>query len=58
VDVAGKSGTLTVFFFYNPKMQAILFDREDLGVGVNQNWEVTRVVKKYQILEENFLIFF
>jgi hypothetical protein len=33
-------------------MQAILFDMEDVGVGVTQNWEARRVVNRCQILEE------
>jgi hypothetical protein len=34
-------------------MQAILFDREDVVVGVNQILEVARVVDRCQV-EENF----
>jgi hypothetical protein len=35
-------------------MQAILFDREDVVVGVNQILEVARVVDRCQIVGENF----
>jgi hypothetical protein len=35
-------------------MQAILFDREDVGVGVNQNWEVTIVVNRCQSIGRKF----
>jgi hypothetical protein len=41
VDVRGNIGTLTaVIVKTNPKMQAILSDREDVVVSANQVWEV------------------
>jgi hypothetical protein len=59
MDVGGNIGTLTaVILTANPKMQAILFDREDVSVGGNQVLEVARVVDRCQIVEETFLIFF
>jgi hypothetical protein len=55
VDVVGKIGTLTaVILKPNPKMQAILFDREDVVVGANQVLEVAGVVDRCQIVGENF----
>jgi hypothetical protein len=39
VDLAGKSGALSVFFTANLNIQGILFDRKDVGVSVNQNWK-------------------
>ena len=51
MDVGGNIGTLTaVIVKANPKMQAILFDREDVLVGANQVLEVARVVDWYQIV--------
>ena len=45
MDVGGNIGTLTaVIVKANPKMQAILFDREDVVVGANQVLEVAIVV--------------
>ena len=55
VDVGGNIGTLTaVILKANPKMQAILFDREDVVVGANQVLEVARVVDRCQIVGGNF----
>jgi hypothetical protein len=55
VDVGENIGTLTAVILQpNPKMQAILFDREDVVVGTNQVWEVAGVVDRYQIVGENF----
>jgi len=55
VDVGGKIGTLTaVIPKPNPKMQAILVDREDVVVGANQVLEVAGVVDRCQIMGENF----
>ena len=54
MEVGGNIGTLTaVIVKANPKMQAILFDREDVVVGTNQVLEVARVVDRCQV-EENF----
>ena len=51
MDVGGNIGTLTaVIVKANPKMQAILFDREDVLVGANQVLEVARVVDWCQIV--------
>ena len=51
MDVGGNIGTLTaVIVKANPKMQAILFDREDVVVGANQVLEVARVVDWCQIV--------
>lgn len=52
MEVGGNIGTLTaVIVKANPKkMQAILFDREDVVVGANQVWEVARVVDWCQIV--------
>ena len=51
MDVGGNIGTLTaVIVKANPKMQAILFDREDVVVGANQVLEVARVVDRCQIV--------
>jgi len=55
VDVRGNIGTLTaVILKPNPKMQAILFDREDVFVGANQVLEVARLVDRCQIVGGNF----
>ncbi len=55
MDVGGNICTLTaVILTTHPKMQAILFDREDVGVGVNQVLEVARLVDRYQIVGGNF----
>jgi hypothetical protein len=55
VDVRGNIGTLTaVILKPNPKMQAILFDREDVVVGANQVLEVARLVDRCQIAGRNF----
>ena len=55
VDVGGNIDTLTaVILKANPKMQAILVDREDVVVGANQVLEVAEVVDKCQIVGENF----
>ena len=55
MDVGGKIGTLTaVIPKPNPKMQAILVDREDVVVGANQVLEVAGVVDRCQIMGENF----
>ncbi len=55
MDVVGNIGTLmAVIFKPIPKMQAILFDREDVVVGANQVLEVTRVVDRCQIAGRNF----
>ena len=55
VDVGGNIGTLTVVILKpNPKMQAILVDREDVVVGANQVLEVAGVVDRSQIVRENF----
>jgi hypothetical protein len=54
VDVRGNIGTLTaVILKPNPKMQAILFDREDVVVGANQVLEVARLVDRCQIVGGN-----
>jgi len=55
VDVAGNIGTLmAVILKPNLKMQAILFNREDVVVGANQVLEVARVVDRRQIVGGNF----
>jgi hypothetical protein len=55
VDVGGNIGTLTaVILKPNPKMQAILFDREDVVVGANQVLEVAKLVYRCQIAGRNF----
>ena len=55
MEVGGNIGTLTaVILKPNPKMQAILVDREDVVVGANQVWEVAGVVDRCQIVGENF----
>ena len=55
VDVRGNMGTLTaVILKPNPKMQAILFDREDVVVGANQVLEVARLVDRRPIVGGNF----
>ena len=59
MDVGGNIGTLTVVIVkVNLKMQAILFDREDVVVGANQVLEVARVVYWGQIVGEKILILF
>jgi hypothetical protein len=58
VDVGGNIGTLmAVILKPNPKMQAILFDREDVVVGANQALEVARLVDRCQIAGRNFFDF-
>jgi len=53
--VGGNIGTLTaVILKSNPKMQAILVDREDVVVCANQVLEVAGVVDRCQIVGENF----
>lgn len=55
MDVGGNIGILTaVILKPNPKMQAILVDREDVVVGANQVLEVAGVVDRCQIVGENF----
>jgi len=55
VDVRGNIGTLTaVILKPNPKMQAILFDREDVFVGANQVLKVARLVDRRRIVGGNF----
>lgn len=55
VDVGGNIDTLTaVILKANPKMQAILVDREEVVVGANQVLEVAGVVDRCQIVGENF----
>jgi hypothetical protein len=55
VDVVGNIGTLMAAILKpNPKMQAILFDREDVVVGANQVLEVARLVNRCQIAGRNF----
>jgi 16S rRNA A1518/A1519 N6-dimethyltransferase RsmA/KsgA/DIM1 with predicted DNA glycosylase/AP lyase activity len=55
VDVGGNIGTLTaVILKPNPKMQAILVDREDIFVCANQVLEVAGVVNRCQIVGGNF----
>ena len=55
MDVGGNISTLTaVILKPNPKMQAILVDREDVVVGANQVLEVAGVVDRCQIVGENF----
>ncbi|WP_039962966.1 methyltransferase, partial [Kamptonema sp. PCC 6506] len=55
VDVGGNIGTLTAFILNkNPKMEAILFDREDVVVGANQFLEVAGVKDRCQIVGGNF----
>lgn len=59
MDVGGNIGTLTaVIVKANPKMQAILFDRENVVVGANQVLEVARVVDWCQIVGKKILILF
>ena len=54
MDVVGKISPLTaVIVKPNPKIQAILFDREDVVFGANQVLEVARVVDRCQIVEGN-----
>ena len=55
VDVGGNIGSLTAFIFNkNLKMQAILFEREDVVVSANQVLEVARLVNRCQIAGRNF----
>ena len=55
MDVGGNIGILTaVILKPNPKMQAILVDREVVVVGANQVLEVAGVVDRCQIVGENF----
>ena len=55
VDGGGNIDTLTaVVLKANPKMQAILVDREDVVIGANQVLEVAGVVDRCQIVGENF----
>lgn len=55
VDVGGNIGTLTAFILNNnPKMEAILFDREDVVVGANHFLEVAGVKDRCQIVGGNF----
>ena len=51
MDVGGNIVTLTaVILKPNPKMQAILVDREDVVVGANQVLEVAGVLDRCQIV--------
>ncbi len=55
MDVGGNIGILTaVILKPNPKMQAILVDREDVVVGANQVLEVAGVKDRCQIVGGNF----
>ena len=55
VDVGGGMGTLTaVILNANPKMQAILFDREDVVVDAQQVLEGAGVADRCQIVGGNF----
>lgn len=55
VDVGGGIGTLTaVILNANPKMQAILFDREDVVVGAERVLEGAGVADRCQIVGGNF----
>jgi len=55
VDVGGGIGTLTaVILNANPKMQAILFDREDVVVGAQGVLEGAGVADRCQIVGGNF----
>ena len=55
VDVGGSIGTLTaVILNANPKMQAILFDREDVVVDAQQVLEGAGVADRCQIVGGNF----
>ncbi|MCL1463265.1 acetylserotonin O-methyltransferase [Argonema galeatum] len=55
VDVGGGIGTLTaVILKANPKMQAILFDREDVVVGADKVLEVAGVADRCQIVGGSF----
>ncbi|WP_445247160.1 methyltransferase [Microcoleus sp. OTE_8_concoct_300] len=55
VDVGGSIGTLTaVILNANPKMQAILFDREDVVVGAQRVLEGAGVADRCQIVGGNF----
>ena len=55
MDVVGNIGTLmAVILKPNLKMQAILFDREDVVVGANQVLEVARLVDRCQIVGRKF----
>jgi ubiquinone/menaquinone biosynthesis C-methylase UbiE/predicted transcriptional regulator len=55
VDVGGGIGTLTaVILNANPKMQAILFDREDVVVDAQRVLEAAGVADRCQIVAGNF----
>jgi precorrin-6B methylase 2/predicted transcriptional regulator len=55
VDVGGGTGSLTsVILKANPKMQAILFDREDGVVGAEGVLEAAGVTNRCQIVVGNF----
>jgi ubiquinone/menaquinone biosynthesis C-methylase UbiE len=55
VDVGGGIGTLTaVILNAHPKMQAILFDREDVVVGADRVLEGAGVADRCQIVGGNF----
>ncbi|MDF0552098.1 methyltransferase [Kamptonema sp. UHCC 0994] len=55
VDVGGGIGTLTaVILNANPKMQAILFDREDVVVDANPVLKVAGVADRCQIVGGSF----
>ena len=55
VDIGGGIGTLTaVILNANPKMQAILFDREDVVVGAQRVLEGAGVADRCQIVGGNF----
>lgn len=55
VDVGGNIGILTAFILNkNPKMQAILFDQEEVVVGANQILEGAGVADRCQIVGGNF----
>jgi precorrin-6B methylase 2/predicted transcriptional regulator len=55
VDVGGGIGTLTaVILNANPKMQAILFDREDVVVDANPVLEAAGVADRCQIVGGSF----
>lgn len=55
VDVGGGIGTLTAIILKaNPKMQAILFDREDVVVDANPVLEVAGVADRCQIVGGSF----
>jgi hypothetical protein len=48
---------MAVIFTANPKMQGILFDREDVSVGGHPVLELTRVVDRCQIVGGSFFDF-